>query len=130
MGAPTTKKMDIAELIRTLNKSTKEMQEMTHRQRESIRRLRQELGLPEPELSELQQVLEKMVWPAPEREWEELLPSREPEGVELPSREPEGVELPSREPEGVELPLPPEGEEPLWPELEEKEVKSPPPPQP
>ncbi|MGH0152038.1 UNVERIFIED_CONTAM: hypothetical protein FKN15_073253 [Acipenser sinensis] len=51
-----------------------------------------------------------------------LLPSREPEEVELPSRKPEEVELPFREPERVELPSrEPEGVEPWTRELEGEE---------
>ncbi|RXM93722.1 hypothetical protein EOD39_18777 [Acipenser ruthenus] len=55
-----------------------------------------------------------------------LLPSREPEEVELPSREPEGVELPSREPEGVEpRTREPEGEEPWTREPEGEKAEAP-----
>ncbi|MGH0138657.1 UNVERIFIED_CONTAM: hypothetical protein FKN15_044982 [Acipenser sinensis] len=97
--------MDIAELIRTLKKSTEEMQEMTRRQWESNQRWRRENGIPEPEPTELELLLQK---------WEQAR-----------------VAPQSPEPEGEELLLPePEGEELLWPELEGKEVKSPPPPQP
>ncbi|MGH0166108.1 UNVERIFIED_CONTAM: hypothetical protein FKN15_064984 [Acipenser sinensis] len=88
----------------------------TAAQKEQTKRWRVELGLPEPEPTELDLLLQK---------WEVELASREPEGVELASREPEGVELLSREPEGMELPsrepggeLPtrvPEGEDVLPP---------------
>ncbi|MGH0129082.1 UNVERIFIED_CONTAM: hypothetical protein FKN15_069063 [Acipenser sinensis] len=74
----------------------------TAAQKEQTKRWRVELGLPEPEPTELDLLLQK---------WEVELASREPEGVELASREPERVELASREPEGVELPSREPGDE-------------------
>ncbi|MGH0117847.1 UNVERIFIED_CONTAM: hypothetical protein FKN15_003878 [Acipenser sinensis] len=91
----------IEELITRINCNTAA-------QREQNGKWRQEMGLPDPEPTELDLLLQKWeqargapLTPTPEPEGVEL-PSREPEGVELPSQEPEGVELPSREPEGVE----------------------------
>ncbi|MGH0163615.1 UNVERIFIED_CONTAM: hypothetical protein FKN15_001686 [Acipenser sinensis] len=80
----------------------------TAAQKEQTKRWRVELGLPEPEPTELDLLLQK---------WEVELPSRESEGVELRSREPEWVELPSREPEEGELP----SREPEWVELPSRE---------
>ncbi|MGH0125096.1 UNVERIFIED_CONTAM: hypothetical protein FKN15_059273 [Acipenser sinensis] len=86
-GCPYDPEMDIAELIRSLEKFTAETREVTRRQRESNRRLKQELGLPEPQLSEL--------------------PCREPEREELSPPEPEGEELLWPELEGEEVKSPP-----------------------
>ncbi|MGH0172475.1 UNVERIFIED_CONTAM: hypothetical protein FKN15_005182 [Acipenser sinensis] len=100
--------------------------------KEQTKRWRQDLGLPDPEPTELDLLLQK---------WKLELPSQEPEGEELPLPEPRGEELLLPEPKEEELPLPepegeemlphePEGEDLLSSELEGKEVKSPPPPQP
>ncbi|MGH0144954.1 UNVERIFIED_CONTAM: hypothetical protein FKN15_004438 [Acipenser sinensis] len=118
------KMMDFAELIRTLEKSMAEMQEVTRKQNESNQQLRQEWGLPTWEqefpVSQLELVLQKLVWPAPQQE--SLVPEPEPEleALELelpaPERKPavpelqqelqlsEEEELPPPEPEGKELP--------------------------
>ncbi|MGH0126484.1 UNVERIFIED_CONTAM: hypothetical protein FKN15_048801 [Acipenser sinensis] len=89
-------KMDIEELIRTLEKSTAETQEATHKQQ-----WRQEWGLPTRELecpvSQLGLVLRKVVWPAPQQE----LPTPAPER-ELLSLEPE-LPAPELEPVVPEL---------------------------
>ncbi|MGH0175780.1 UNVERIFIED_CONTAM: hypothetical protein FKN15_071439 [Acipenser sinensis] len=117
--------MDLKEWIEKLNNSTAALKEQTER-------WRQDLGLPDPEPTELDLLLQK---------WKLELPSQEPEGEEPPLPEPRGEELPMPEPREEELPLPepegeemlphePEGEGLLSPELEGKEVKSPPPPQP
>ncbi|MGH0144897.1 UNVERIFIED_CONTAM: hypothetical protein FKN15_039244 [Acipenser sinensis] len=138
--------MDIAELIRTLEKSTPEMQEATRKQNESTQQLRQEWGLPTWEqefpVSQLELVLQKLVWPAPQQE--SRVPEPEPEvqalEPELPAPErksavPELQQqlqlseeelLPPPEPEGEELPE-------LQQELqlyEEEELMCPAPPQP
>ncbi|RXM97832.1 hypothetical protein EOD39_13939 [Acipenser ruthenus] len=63
-------KMDIAELLRTLEKV--ETQEATRKQQESNRQWRQEQGLPTRELefpaSGLERLLQKGVWPTPKQE--------------------------------------------------------------
>ncbi|MGH0128889.1 UNVERIFIED_CONTAM: hypothetical protein FKN15_062940 [Acipenser sinensis] len=97
--------MDLKEWIEKLNNSTAALKEQTER-------WRQDLGLPDPEPTELDLLLQK---------WKLELPSQEPEGEELPLPEPEGEEM---------LPHEPEGEDLLSSEFEGKEVKSPPPPQP
>ncbi|MGH0140783.1 UNVERIFIED_CONTAM: hypothetical protein FKN15_035285 [Acipenser sinensis] len=111
--------MDIADLIRTLEKSTAEMQEATRKQNECTQQLRQEWGLPTGEqefpVSQLELVLQKLVSPAPQQE--SLLP--EPE---LQAREPE-LPAPERKPAVPEL----QQELQLY---EEEELKCPAPPQP
>ncbi|MGH0119472.1 UNVERIFIED_CONTAM: hypothetical protein FKN15_076696 [Acipenser sinensis] len=128
--------MDIAELIRTLEKSTAEMQEATRKQSESNLQLRQEWGLPKWEqefpVSELEIVLQELVWPAPQQESFEPEPEVQALEPELPAPErkpavqelqlPEEEELPPSESEGEELP-----ELQLY---EEEELKCPAPPQP
>ncbi|MGH0157963.1 UNVERIFIED_CONTAM: hypothetical protein FKN15_053551 [Acipenser sinensis] len=130
------KMMDFAELIRTLEKSTAEMQEATRKQSEINQRLRQEWGLPkweqESPVSELELALQKLVWPAPQQEL--LVPEPEVQALEpelpAPERKPavqelqlsEEEELPPSEPEGEELP-----ELQLY---EEEELMCPAPPQP
>ncbi|MGH0126269.1 UNVERIFIED_CONTAM: hypothetical protein FKN15_027919 [Acipenser sinensis] len=130
------KMMDFAELIRTLEKSTAEMQEATRKQSESNQRLRQEWGLPKWEqeslVSELELALQKLVWPAPQQDL--LVPEPEVQALEpelpAPERKPavqelqlsEEEELPPSEPEGEELP-----ELQLY---EEEELMCPAPPQP
>ncbi|MGH0132372.1 UNVERIFIED_CONTAM: hypothetical protein FKN15_069775 [Acipenser sinensis] len=90
--------------------------------KEQTKRWRQDLGLPDPEPTELDLLLQN---------WKEELPLPEPRGEELLLPEPKEEELPLPEPEGEEmLPHEPEGEDLLSSELEGKEVKSPPPPQP
>ncbi|MGH0180932.1 UNVERIFIED_CONTAM: hypothetical protein FKN15_005541 [Acipenser sinensis] len=100
--------MDFKELIEMINRNTAAQIEQT-------KKWRQELGLPDPEPTELELLLQK---------WEQacVAPlSPEPEGEELLLPEPRGEELPLPEPRGEELPLPePRGEE----------EKSIPPPQP
>ncbi|MGH0138708.1 UNVERIFIED_CONTAM: hypothetical protein FKN15_067069 [Acipenser sinensis] len=111
--------MDLKELIAMINRNTAAQKEQT-------KKWRQESGLPDPEPTELDLLLQKWEVLLPSREpREEELPSPEPEGEELPSLEPEGEELPSPEPEGEELPSPePEGEEPPSPEPEGEEPPS------
>ncbi|MGH0139979.1 UNVERIFIED_CONTAM: hypothetical protein FKN15_017792 [Acipenser sinensis] len=63
--------MEIEDLIKKLEQSTAAQQEANRLQREANRVQRQEWGLPdlevsEPEVSELQPVLAKVVWPAPQ----------------------------------------------------------------
>ncbi|MGH0173502.1 UNVERIFIED_CONTAM: hypothetical protein FKN15_065613 [Acipenser sinensis] len=100
VGAPTTQRMDFKELIEMINRNTAAQIEQT-------KKWRQELGLPDPEPTELELLLQK---------WEQA-------SVAPQSPEPEGEELP--------LPLPePRGEEPPLPEPRGEEVKSRPPPQP
>ncbi|MGH0128021.1 UNVERIFIED_CONTAM: hypothetical protein FKN15_077315 [Acipenser sinensis] len=90
---------------------------------EQTKKWRQELGLPDPEPTELELLLQK---------WEQACvapQSPEPEGEELPLPEPRGEEPP--EPRGEEPSLPePRGEEPLFPEPRGEEGRSIPPPQP
>ncbi|MGH0145524.1 UNVERIFIED_CONTAM: hypothetical protein FKN15_043182 [Acipenser sinensis] len=107
----------------------------TAAQNEQTKKWRQELGLPDPEPTELELLLQKWeqasVAPqSPEPEGEEpSLP--EPRGVEQPLPEPRGEELPLPEPRGEEPPLPePRGEEPLLPEPRGEEGRSILPPQP
>ncbi|MGH0174227.1 UNVERIFIED_CONTAM: hypothetical protein FKN15_067615 [Acipenser sinensis] len=108
VGAPTTLKMDFKDLIAMINWNTTAQQEQN-------KKWRVELGLPEPEPTELDRLLQK---------WEVELLSREPEEEELPLPEPRGEELPLPEPRGEELPLPePRGEEPL---LQEPRGEEPP----
>ncbi|MGH0161549.1 UNVERIFIED_CONTAM: hypothetical protein FKN15_041310 [Acipenser sinensis] len=97
--------MDLKEWIEKLNDGTAALMEQTER-------WRQDLGLPDPEPTELDLLLQK---------WKLELPLPEPRGEELPLPEPEREEM---------LPQEPEGEDLLSSELEGKEVKSPPPPQP
>ncbi|MGH0133630.1 UNVERIFIED_CONTAM: hypothetical protein FKN15_075999 [Acipenser sinensis] len=136
----TTKTSGLCELIRTLEKSTAEMQEATRKQSESNLQLRQEWGLPKWEqefpVSELELALQKLVWPAPQQELlvpEPELQTLEPE-LPAPERKPavqelqllEEEELPPSEPEGEELP---ELQQELQP-YEEEELMCPAPPQP
>ncbi|MGH0130675.1 UNVERIFIED_CONTAM: hypothetical protein FKN15_070393 [Acipenser sinensis] len=112
------------------------MQEATRKQNECTQQWRQEWGLPTWEqefpVSQLELVLQKLVWPAPQQET--LVPEPEPELQTLepelpaPERKPsvpdpavlsEEEELPPPEPEGEELQL-----------YEEEELKCPAPPQP
>ncbi|MGH0116950.1 UNVERIFIED_CONTAM: hypothetical protein FKN15_026644 [Acipenser sinensis] len=107
--------MDFQELIEKFKRNTAAQEEQN-------KKWRVELGLPEPEPTELDLLLQK---------WEKELPLPEPRGEELPLPEPRGEELPLPEPRGEELPLPePRGEEPPLPELKGEEAKSIPPPQP
>ncbi|MGH0151071.1 UNVERIFIED_CONTAM: hypothetical protein FKN15_057439 [Acipenser sinensis] len=95
--------MDLKEWIKKVNDSTAALKEQTER-------WRQELGLPDPEPTVLDLLLQK---------WELELPSRvpEPRGEELSLPEPRGEEPPLPKPRGEEPPLPePRGEEPLLPE--------------
>ncbi|MGH0127433.1 UNVERIFIED_CONTAM: hypothetical protein FKN15_073462 [Acipenser sinensis] len=93
--------MDFKELIAMINRNTAAQQEQN-------KKWRVELGLPEPEPTALDLLLQK---------WEVEMPSREPEEEEQPLPEPRGEELPLPEPRGEELPLPePRGEEPPLPE--------------
>ncbi|MGH0122474.1 UNVERIFIED_CONTAM: hypothetical protein FKN15_005392 [Acipenser sinensis] len=118
--------MDLKELMEMINRNTAAQNEQT-------KKWRQELGLPDPEPTELELLLQKWeqasVAPqSPEPEGEEL-PLPEPRGEEPP--EPRGEELPLPEPRGEEPPFPePRGEEPPLPEPRGEEVKSRPPPQP
>ncbi|MGH0137227.1 UNVERIFIED_CONTAM: hypothetical protein FKN15_011542 [Acipenser sinensis] len=118
------------------------MQEATRKQSESKQQLRQKWGLPTWEqefpVTQLELVLQKLVWPAPQQE--SRVPEPEPEvqalEPELPAPErktavqelqlPEEEELPPSESEGEELPE-------LQQELqlyEEEELTCPAPPQP
>ncbi|MGH0146662.1 UNVERIFIED_CONTAM: hypothetical protein FKN15_038604 [Acipenser sinensis] len=105
---------DLKALIEQINRNTAAMQEFN-------KKWRQELGLPDPEPTELDLLLQKWeqarVAPqSPKPEGEEL-PLPEPRGEELPLPEPREEELPLPEPRGGELPLPePRGEEPPLPE--------------
>ncbi|MGH0157369.1 UNVERIFIED_CONTAM: hypothetical protein FKN15_055923 [Acipenser sinensis] len=81
--------MDFKELIAMINRNTAAQQEQN-------KKWRVELGLPEPEPTELDLLLQK---------WEVEMPSREPEEEELPLPEPRGEELPLPDPRGEELPL-------------------------
>ncbi|MGH0150582.1 UNVERIFIED_CONTAM: hypothetical protein FKN15_017669 [Acipenser sinensis] len=100
--------MDLKEWIEKLNDSTAALKEQTER-------WRQDLGLPDPEPTELDLLLQN---------WKEELPLPEPRGEELLLPEPKEEELPLPEPEGEEmLPHEPEGEDLLSSELEGKEVR-------
>ncbi|MGH0183051.1 UNVERIFIED_CONTAM: hypothetical protein FKN15_011031 [Acipenser sinensis] len=138
VGAPTTQRMDFKELIEMINRNTAAQIEQT-------KKWRQELGLPDPEPTELELLLQKWeqasVAPqSPEPEGEELplpesrgeeLPLPDPRGEELPLPDPRGEEPPLPDPRGEEPPLPePRREEPPLPEPRGEEVKSRPPPQP
>ncbi|MGH0167507.1 UNVERIFIED_CONTAM: hypothetical protein FKN15_062163 [Acipenser sinensis] len=90
VGAPTTHKMDFKELIEMINRNTAAQNEQT-------KKWRQELGLPDPEPTELELLLQK---------WEQA-----------------SVAPQSPKPEGEELPLP----EPPLPEPREEVKKIPPP---
>ncbi|MGH0153293.1 UNVERIFIED_CONTAM: hypothetical protein FKN15_024428 [Acipenser sinensis] len=120
VGAPTTQRMDFKELIEMINRNTAAQIEQT-------KKWRQEWGLPDPELTELDLLLQK---------WEQtrdapLTPVPEPRGEEPPFPEPRGEEPPLPEPRGEEPPLPePRGEEPPLPEPRGEEGRSIPPPQP
>ncbi|MGH0178837.1 UNVERIFIED_CONTAM: hypothetical protein FKN15_078509 [Acipenser sinensis] len=114
VGAPTTQRMDFKELIEMINRNTAAQIEQT-------KKWRQELGLPDPELTELDLLLQKWEQPEP-REVE--LPLPEPREVELPLPEPREVELPLPEPREVELPLP-EPREVELPLPEPREVELP-----
>ncbi|MGH0116851.1 UNVERIFIED_CONTAM: hypothetical protein FKN15_019240 [Acipenser sinensis] len=96
--------MDLKELMEMINRNTAAQNEQT-------KKWRQELGLPDPEPTELELLLQK---------WEQACvapQSPEPEGEELPLPEPRGEELPLPEPRGEEPPLPePRREEPPLPE--------------
>ncbi|MGH0147435.1 UNVERIFIED_CONTAM: hypothetical protein FKN15_031526 [Acipenser sinensis] len=112
VGAPTTLEMEtIEEFIAMIKRNTAAQQDQN-------KKWRVELGLPEPEPTELDQLLQKWKVELPSREpEEEELPLPEPRGEELPLPEPRGEELPLPEPRGEELPLPePRGEEPSLPE--------------
>ncbi|MGH0128133.1 UNVERIFIED_CONTAM: hypothetical protein FKN15_033574 [Acipenser sinensis] len=106
--------MDFKELIEMINRNTAAQIEQT-------KKWRQELGLPDPEPTELELLLQKWeqasVAPqSPEPEGE-ALPLPEPRGEELPLPEPRGEALPLPEPREEEPPLPePRGEEPPLPE--------------
>ncbi|MGH0179110.1 UNVERIFIED_CONTAM: hypothetical protein FKN15_000743 [Acipenser sinensis] len=79
VGAPTTQRMDFKELIEMINRNTAAQIEQT-------KKWRQELGLPDPEPTELELLLQK---------WEQACvapQSPEPEGEELPLPEPRGEE--------------------------------------
>ncbi|MGH0159041.1 UNVERIFIED_CONTAM: hypothetical protein FKN15_067466 [Acipenser sinensis] len=81
--------MDFKELIEMINRNTAAQKEQT-------KKWRQELGLPDPEPTELELLLQK---------WEQasIAPqSPEPEGEELPLPEPRGEEPPLPEPRGEE----------------------------
>ncbi|MGH0126930.1 UNVERIFIED_CONTAM: hypothetical protein FKN15_028003 [Acipenser sinensis] len=83
VGAPTTLEMEtIEELIAMIKRNTAAQQEQN-------KKWRVELGLPEPEPTDLDRLLQK---------WKVELPSREPEEEELPLPEPRGEELPLPEP--------------------------------
>ncbi|MGH0169628.1 UNVERIFIED_CONTAM: hypothetical protein FKN15_058380 [Acipenser sinensis] len=79
------------------------MQEATRKQSESNLQLRQEWGLPKWEqefpVSELELVLQELVWPAPQQESFEPEPKEE----EPPLPEPKEEELPLPEPKEEEL---------------------------
>ncbi|MGH0133125.1 UNVERIFIED_CONTAM: hypothetical protein FKN15_021929 [Acipenser sinensis] len=110
VGAPRDPEMDndLKALIEQINRNTAAMQE-------SNKKWRQELGLPDPEPTELDLLLQK---------WEQAR-------VAPQSPRPEGKEPPLPEPRGEEPLLPePRGEEPPLPEPRGEEVKSRPPPQP
>ncbi|MGH0143081.1 UNVERIFIED_CONTAM: hypothetical protein FKN15_077673 [Acipenser sinensis] len=104
----------LEELITQINKNTAAQQE------ENLK-WRQEMGLPDPELTELDLLLQKWeqargapLTPEPRGE-EPSLP--EPRGEEPPLPVPRGEEPPLPEPRGEEPPLPePRGEEPPLPE--------------
>ncbi|MGH0160290.1 UNVERIFIED_CONTAM: hypothetical protein FKN15_039551 [Acipenser sinensis] len=128
VGAPTTQRMDLKELMEMINRNTAAQIAQT-------KKWRQELGLPDPEPTELELLLQKWeqasVAPqSPEPEGEEL-PLPEPRGEEPPLPEPRGEEPQLPEPRGEEPPLPePRGEEPPLPEPRGEEGRSIPPPQP
>ncbi|MGH0148101.1 UNVERIFIED_CONTAM: hypothetical protein FKN15_011912 [Acipenser sinensis] len=81
--------MDFKELIAMINRNTAAQQEQN-------KKWRVELGLPEPEPTELDLLLQK---------WEVEMPSREPEEEELPLPESRGEEPPLPESRGEKLPL-------------------------
>ncbi|MGH0157156.1 UNVERIFIED_CONTAM: hypothetical protein FKN15_033124 [Acipenser sinensis] len=97
--------MDFKALIERINRNTVAQQEQCRKWRQ--------LGLPDPEPTELDLLLQK---------WEQargapLTPAPEPRGEVLPLPEPRGEEPPLPEPRGEEPPLPePRGEEPPLPE--------------
>ncbi|MGH0150094.1 UNVERIFIED_CONTAM: hypothetical protein FKN15_016382 [Acipenser sinensis] len=102
--------MDFQELIEKIKRNTAAQEEQN-------KKWRVELGLPEPEPTELDLLLQK---------WEKELPLPEPRGEELPLLEPRGEELPLPEPRGEELPLPePRGEELPLPEPREEKLPLP-----
>ncbi|MGH0174168.1 UNVERIFIED_CONTAM: hypothetical protein FKN15_067151 [Acipenser sinensis] len=70
----------------------------TAAQQEQNKKWRVELGLPEPEPTDLDRLLQK---------WKVELPSREPEEEELPLPDPRGEEPPLPEPRGEEQSIPP-----------------------
>ncbi|MGH0146686.1 UNVERIFIED_CONTAM: hypothetical protein FKN15_026282 [Acipenser sinensis] len=115
--------MDLKELIEMINRNTAAQKEQT-------KKWRQELGLPDPEPTELDLLLQKweQAWVtshSPKPEGEEL-PLPEPRGEEPPLPEPRGEELPLPEPRGEELPLPePRGEELPLPEPRGEELPLP-----
>ncbi|MGH0154357.1 UNVERIFIED_CONTAM: hypothetical protein FKN15_072907 [Acipenser sinensis] len=85
VGAPTTLEMEtIEELIAMIKRNTAAQQEQNKKRRV-------ELGLPEPEPTDLDRLLQK---------WKVELPSQEAEEEELPLPEPRGEELPLPEPRG------------------------------
>ncbi|MGH0124021.1 UNVERIFIED_CONTAM: hypothetical protein FKN15_015710 [Acipenser sinensis] len=131
MSAPTDPedKMNFAELIRTVDKSSVGMLEATRRQRECNEQWRQEQGLPAWELdipvSELELLLQKVVWPAPQQRVQTGTGPERPAAEPAPEPEvltPEPA-LPVQEPEVPEL-------QQVLLLLEEEEVRNIPPPQP
>ncbi|MGH0180211.1 UNVERIFIED_CONTAM: hypothetical protein FKN15_003657 [Acipenser sinensis] len=70
----------------------------TAAQQEQNKKWRVQLGLPEPEPTDLDRLLQK---------WKVELPPREPEEEELPLPEPRGEELPLPEPRGEAKSIPP-----------------------
>ncbi|MGH0159768.1 UNVERIFIED_CONTAM: hypothetical protein FKN15_055194 [Acipenser sinensis] len=95
---------DLKGLIEQISRNTAAQQEQS-------RKWRQEMGLPDPEPTELDLLLQK---------WEQArgsLQTPEPRREEPPLPEPRGEEPPLPEPRGEGLPLPePRGEEPPLPE--------------
>ncbi|MGH0176848.1 UNVERIFIED_CONTAM: hypothetical protein FKN15_073443 [Acipenser sinensis] len=77
--------------METIEELIAEIKRNTAAQQEQNKKWRVELGLPEPEPTDLDRLLQK---------WKVELPSREPEEEELPLPEPRGEELPLPEPRG------------------------------
>ncbi|MGH0172713.1 UNVERIFIED_CONTAM: hypothetical protein FKN15_000869 [Acipenser sinensis] len=107
VGAPRDPEMDLKELIEIINRNTAAQKEQTKKMEEQTKKWRQELGLPDPEPTELELLLQK--WEQAEEARLSAAPARE--APELPAPEKlqgEQEEETVSEPEEVSTTPPPQ----------------------
>ncbi|MGH0118111.1 UNVERIFIED_CONTAM: hypothetical protein FKN15_043611 [Acipenser sinensis] len=107
VGAPRDPEMDLKELIEIINRNTAAQKEQTKKMEEQTKKWRQEWGLPDPEPTELELLLQK--WEQAEEAWLSAAPAREaPESPAPEKLQGEQEEETVPEPEEVSTTPPPQ----------------------